>query len=1053
MEYQKKSQREHILLRPEPYVGSMQEDTRDQWTVDAGTGRMQLRSVTYIPALLHLYDEILVNAADNAHRNTATARMSRIDIDIAASSSSSSAPLITVRNDGACIPTVLHPTEGCYVPELIFGHLLTSSNYDDSQQRFTGGRHGFGAKLTNILSSAFSVELADSQRRLHYAQTWTDNMTQRGEPQLRPWTAAEKQQRGSSFTSVSFTPDLRRFGQQRLSDDVVLLMQRRAYDIAACVSEKGVKVRLNGKELPIASFPDYVALFPLPADAPPLSFSAPHWHVTVAPLLSSSSSSQSRDISFVNSISTSRGGSHCQFIADKLSRVIVDHLLKHEKQLSGGVSPQLVRQSFSLFINCEVANPAFDSQTKETLITPVRDLPPVTLPPAFVRSLLSSPLLSSLVEQLETRQTVELQRKTRQSRHRQLLIPKLDDAILAGSSRSSECTLILTEGDSAKALVLAGMSELGRDRWGVFPLRGKMLNVRDVSGSVMMRNEEIQHVARIIGLEYGKVRHDSHSDRVWRLLHPCALTCCCCRCCAPRPLSQCARVCVSVLSRLCKVYSTPASMSSLRYGSVMLMTDQDADGSHIKGLFINLLHSFWPSLLQQTSFLQTFSTAIVKARKGRQQLSFDSLLEYRRWREGLGEDGSRRWAIKYYKGLGTNSAEEGREYFRSLQQHRIGFLYTGQQDDSSIEMAFSKAAADRRKTWLQSYDPELTPAYVTAGTAPAAAAAHAAASSSPAASSLPVRLLPYAEFINKELILFSHADNVRSIPSVLDGLKPVQRKILFAAFKRGLTGEIKVAQLAGYVSEQTGYHHGEASLSAAIVGMAQAYTGSNNLPLLFGSGQFGTRHMGGKDAASSRYIFTRLESAARLLFDARDDGLLQHRDEDGLQVEPESYVPIIPFALVNGAEGIGTGFSTSIPAYHPLHIIRILRRRLTAGSTAEQTREEELTPWLRDHAGVVRPGGSPGLWLSEGVVRKLDAQRVEITELPWGRWTTDYKDWLMTLMSADASGPFVIRRVTEYHTNEKLHFRVELSRDNVNSAAQHGPAQPQSQQAWSSICN
>lgn len=170
-----------------------------------------------------------------------------------------------------------------------------------------------------------------------------------------------------------------------------------------------------------------------------------------------------------------------------------------------------------------------------------------------------------------------------------------------------------------------------------------------------------------------------------------------------------------------------------------------------------------------------------------------------------------------------------------------------------------------------------------------------------------VQSLPISDFVNKELILFSMADNIRSIPSVADGLKPGQRKVLFGCFKRNLTKEIKVAQLAGYVSEKTAYHHGEASLTSTIVGLAQNFVGSNNINLLDPNGQFGTRLAGGKDAASARYIFTNLPRMTRAIFHPADDGLLNYLVEDGMRIEPDYFMPTVPMVLINGADGIGTG--------------------------------------------------------------------------------------------------------------------------------------------------
>ena len=265
------------------------------------------------------------------------------------------------------------------------------------------------------------------------------------------------------------------------------------------------------------------------------------------------------------------------------------------------------------------------------------------------------------------------------------------------------------------------------------------------------------------------------------------------------------------------------------------------------------------------------------------------------------------------------------------------------------------------------------------------------------------------DFVHKELSLFSVADNQRSIPCVVDGLKPSQRKVLFACFKRKLKREIKVAQLAGYVSEHSAYHHGEASLTGTIVGMAQDFVGSNNVNLLAPCGQFGTRIMGGKDAASSRYIFTKLEAVARKVFHPDDDAVLKYLDDDGQSIEPNYYVPVLPLALCNGADGIGTGWATSVPNYDPKQLIGVLRRMiahagddvdcdetsLLATCAAEDVGADGLAPSYRGFKGdvILKKAGS---YQALGRVERLDDTKVLIDELPLRKWTHDYKQWFVS---------------------------------------------------------
>jgi DNA topoisomerase II len=329
-----------------------------------------------------------------------------------------------------------------------------------------------------------------------------------------------------------------------------------------------------------------------------------------------------------------------------------------------------------------------------------------------------------------------------------------------------------------------------------------------------------------------------------------------------------------------------------------------------------------------------------------------------------------------------------------------------------IELAFAKARVNDRKRWLTDHVPG---SYFD----------HARDD------------LTFSNFINKELILFSIADNARSIPSVVDGLKPSQRKVLFACFKRKLVkNEIKVAQLAGYVSEHAAYHHGEASLQATILGLAQNFVGSNNANLLVPAGQFGTRLQGGKDAASSRYIFTKLAPIARALFPEPDDHVLRYLEDDGLSIEPEWYCPVIPTVLLNGADGIGTGWSSQVPCYNPRDLIANIRRMIAGDEP------QELIPWYRGFLGTVTPVGNSKSYDVHGTVTGGGADDVFVVrELPVRTWTTPYKDFLEAHVVGNPEGgkqtPF-IKECADQGTENKVCFTVTLTADAAAGAADGG---------------
>ncbi|XP_005220838.1 DNA topoisomerase 2-alpha isoform X1 [Bos taurus] len=951
--YQKKTQLEHILLRPDTYIGSVESVTQQMWVYDEDIG-INYREVTYVPGLYKIFDEILVNAADNKQRDP---KMSCIRITIDPENN-----LISIWNNGKGIPVVEHKVEKMYVPALIFGQLLTSSNYDDEEKKVTGGRNGYGAKLCNIFSTKFTVETASREYKKMFKQTWMDNMGKAGEMELKPFS-------GEDYTCITFHPDLSKFKMQSLDKDIVALMVRRAYDIAG--STKDVKVYLNGNRLPVKGFRSYVDLYlkdKVDETGNPLKViheQVNHrWEVCLT-----MSEKGFQQISFVNSIATSKGGRHVDYVADQIVTKLVDVVKKKNK---GGVAVKAhqVKNHMWIFVNALIENPTFDSQTKENMTLQVKSFGSTCqLSEKFIKAAIGCGIVESILNWVKFKAQIQLNKKCSAVKHNRIKgIPKLDDANDAGGRNSTECTLILTEGDSAKTLAVSGLGVVGRDKYGVFPLRGKILNVREASHKQIMENAEINNIIKIVGLQYKKNYEDEDS------------------------------------------------LKTLRYGKIMIMTDQDQDGSHIKGLLINFIHHNWPSLLRHR-FLEEFITPIVKVSKNKQEMAFYSLPEFEEWKSST--PNHKKWKVKYYKGLGTSTSKEAKEYFADMKRHRIQFKYSGPEDDAAISLAFSKKQTDDRKEWLTHFMEDRRqrkllglPDDYLYGQA--------------------TTYLTYNDFINKELILFSNSDNERSIPSMVDGLKPGQRKVLFTCFKRNDKREVKVAQLAGSVAEMSSYHHGEMSLMMTIINLAQNFVGSNNLNLLQPIGQFGTRLHGGKDSASPRYIFTMLSPLARLLFPAKDDHTLKFLYDDNQRVEPEWYIPIIPMVLINGAEGIGTGWSCKIPNFDVREVVNNIRRLMDG--------EEPLPmlPSYKNFKGTVEEL-APNQYVISGEVAILNSTTIEISELPIRTWTQTYKEQVLEpMLNGTEKTPPLITDYREYHTDTTVKFVVKMTEEKLAEAERAG---------------
>ena len=944
-QYQRKTDKQHILDNPDTYIGSIENVESEMWVYDDATQRVVLRNMEYLPGLYKLFDEGIVNCRDHVMRMIQSPILDKRFVSYINTHIENDGTIV-LSNDGNGIDIAKHPEYDLWIPEMIFGHLRTSTNYDKTEKRIVGGKNGFGFKLALIWSSYGKVETIDHTRGLKYVQEFHDNLNV-----IDPPTITKVSKSSKSYTKVLFKPDYTRFGLRGLSRDMLALLKKRVFDIAAVTdhSIKKVKIGFNDDLVPVKNFQQYVDLYVGSKTETKRIYESTdeRWEYAIA----LAPNQEFTQVSFVNGICTFKGGKHVDYVMGQITRKLCDFIEKRKKVK---VSPSAIKEQIMLFLRCDIENPSFDSQTKDYMNTPSAKFgSSCVVSDSFIEKVAKLGVMDVACSLTEAKEN-KLAKKTDGSKTRNVRgIANFIDANFSGTVKSSECILILCEGLSALSGIVSGLSSEDRNVIGIYPLKGKLLNVRGEQVKKIADNKEITDIKKILGLESG---HE---------------------------------------------YETIGDVHKhLRYGKVMIMTDQDLDGSHIKGLCINLFHAEWRSLVHIPGFISFMNTPILRAKKGAQTKLFYNEGEYARWKESLGESGINGWTIKYFKGLGTSTSSEFKEYFAN--KKIVDFEYNGGSSDDTIDKVFNKKRPDDRKTWLENYDKN---AYLDTSSAK----------------------VNYEEFMDRELIHFSTYDCARSIPNMMDGLKISLRKILYSAFKRKLTTEIKVAQFSGYVSEHSAYHHGEASLNGAIVNMAQNYVGSNNINLLLPNGQFGTRLHGGDDSASERYIFTMLNPLTRSIFPEADDPVLHYLNDDGTVVEPEFYVPIIPFALVNGISGIGTGFSSSIPSFSPLELIDYLQTKLKKEHGSHQ-----FVPYYEGFRGTVEKVDSHK-YLTKGLYEKIDTDKIRITELPIGTWTMPYISFLEGLAdgTTDKHGkkiPPSIRDFTSLSTEVSVDISVTFPR-------------------------
>lgn len=998
---------DHVLLRPEMSIGSTEAMDRLEYLADDTFTSIVEKSVKTSEAIIRIFVEVLANAVDNIQRskNTATpCKHIKVEIDKTTGHT-------TVHNDGQIIKVTKDENDGIsvdgkvhsvYNHELVFGHLRSSSNYDDTVVRETSGKNGLGVKCTNIFSQSFKVTGVDPENKKKLVQEWQNNMKDTNGPKI---TASIVK---TGYTEITYCPDFSKLGTSNYSDDIIGIFRKHVLDVAMLASAEGVSVSFNGKKLPIKKFEMYTKLFHIEGDTVSIKEEDGSSEVTIAFVDGKKLSKAEylpakapRPISFVNGLFTRDGGQHVDgwskpFFAGllaSLNNVLSKELKKEKNEGSMKMTPKDVVSYFRFFVRSTVDKPQFDHQNKNMLkYPPLKYVVPDKVIAKVCRWEGVQLLKKNTIEKFLKGKDANILKTLNDKKKRpKVSVKEYDPANKAGTTHSLKCTLIVCEGLSAKTYAVAGINtgvsfitqndtkkdpsiKKGRDWFGILPLRGKFLNVRNAGNDKMLKNAVVTDLVNAMGLTFGMD------------------------------------------------YSSEKAKNTLNYGSIIIIPDPDEDGIHIEGLVLNFFHHYFPSLLlngvsngssqEIFPFISSMKIPIIKVIRSRiigKDLNDVEFFTHEAFQKAKEEERWGKHEIKYFKGLGTTKHDDVPKIFGK----KMIVFNVDNNTDKNMEKAFRDEEADERKEWLKLYNPKERTFDLD--------------------NPSKILQLDISTFVNEELIKFSIEDCKRSLPHIMDGLKESQRKVIFGLKQWNGKSNMKVAQLGAFVAQKTDYKHGEQNLFDTIIKMAQSFVGSNNISLLEEDGQFGTRLSGGKDAASPRYIFVNEPPIFSKIFRPEDDAILDYT-EDG---EPTFYAPVVPLICINGSVGVGTGFSCNIPMFNPSEIIDGIKRWILMREVDDKY-VFKYKPWYKGFKGEIgkdknsgtragtraSAGACKGRYASYGVLTKTGTNEYRVSELPVNMWTDKFKEMCEQFVENETISSF-----KNYSGVENVDFVVKSSNE------------------------
>ena len=601
--YRKLSDIEHVLLRPGMYCGSIK-PREDDIPLLGDDGKFSIRKVSYNPALMKIFDEIVSNAVDEHRRNPKLDEL-RVTVDPGSG-------MVKVWDNGG-IPVVKHAEYDEWVPEMIFSNLKAGSNFNDDEERLVAGTNGVGSTLTNIFSVKFRVRTSDGKNA--FEQTFSNNMRERTEAKVIKWK--------EKFTEITFRPDLARFGLESIDADHLEMMRRRCIDLAACNPK--LRVSFNGVERKFPTFQDYCKLY----NESVIYEETDRWKVGIAP-----SAGSFMQVSFVNSVETKDGGAHVDYVMSQIIEWLREKVKRKHKL---DLRPAELRNHFFLFVQADIVNPAFSSQTKEKMITEPKEFgSKFEISEKTLKAIMASEVVQRILDWAQQKALAD-ERKQLRELNRNLDKGKVLKLIDAKGKERDKCTLGLFEGDSAVSFFRKFRDPNSQ---GAFPLRGKFINVTELSNTRVIQNQEVKDLLVAIGLKMGE------------------------------------------------------EPKNLRYGKILIYADADVDGDSIAGLLMNFFGRYWPELFEQNRICRVM-TPLVVVKKKDETIPFYTAKEFEAW--SAKQKDLNKWDIAYKKGLAALEDEEAKEI---VQHPRMFAVSGGPELKPTLDAWFASDPAIRKQKIL-----------------------------------------------------------------------------------------------------------------------------------------------------------------------------------------------------------------------------------------------------------------------------------------------------------------------------------------------------------------